>query len=223
MAIYIFRADYGKTTAFVGTTGSGKSTIVKLLLGLYDYQNGEIMINNSNLLDLNLEDLRQHIGVVTQETFLINDTIAANICYGSFDVSLDEIIRTAKLVEAEEFILTLPDGYNTLVGERGQKLSGGQRQRIALARAIIKNPAILVLDEATSALDNYTESLIQIAMEKVSKDRTTIVIAHRLSTVTNADIIHVLENGKIIESGCHNELLKKNGHYSKLWDIQKNN
>ncbi|TXI92711.1 MAG: ABC transporter ATP-binding protein [Neisseriales bacterium] len=215
-----FNVKSGETVAFVGSTGSGKSTIVKLLLRFYSYNSGKIVIDNQEITSLQLAELRQQIGLVSQDTFLIDGTIADNIAYGTFEAKQEEIIRVAKLAEADGFINQLPEGYNTLVGERGQKLSGGQRQRIALARAIIKNPAILILDEATSALDNQTEDLIQKAMEHVAKDRTTIVIAHRLSTIVNADKIHVLEEGKIIESGTHDELIGLNGHYANLWNLQ---
>lgn len=210
----------GQTIALVGGTGSGKSTLIKLLLRLYDYQGGQITVDGQDIKELTLNSLRQQIGVVSQETFLIDGTIAENIAYGSFSASLEQIYAVAKLVEAEEFILQLPDGYQTMIGERGQRLSGGQRQRIALARAILKNPPILILDEATSALDNHTEDLIQQAMLHVAKGRTTIVIAHRLSTIVNADMIYVLDHGNIIESGTHQELLNANKHYSYLWNLQ---
>lgn len=210
----------GKIVAFVGNTGSGKSTIIKLILRFYDYARGKILVDNQEIKNLRLKALRQEIGLVSQETFLIDGTIAENIAYGSFNASHEEIVLVATLVEADEFIAKLPAGYNTIIGERGQKLSGGQRQRLALARAIIKNPAILILDEATSALDNHTEDLIQKAMQMVTRGRTTIVIAHRLSTIVNADIIYVMEHGKIIETGNHQQLLAANGHYAYLWNLQ---
>src|SRR5579863_1107644 len=210
----------GETVAFVGSTGSGKSTLTKLLLRLYQYNSGAILIDGQDINELTMNSLRSQIGVVSQETFLIDGTIAENICYGTFDATDAQIEKAAKLVEAEEFILQLPNGYQTVVGERGQKLSGGQRQRIALARAIIKNPLILVLDEATSALDNQTEDLIQKSMLHVASGRTTIIISHRLSTIVNANQIYVLEHGKIIEMGNHQELLDKNGKYAALWNLQ---
>ncbi len=210
----------GETVAFVGSTGSGKSTLVKLLLRLYQYQGGEILVDGININNLTFASLRGQIGLVSQETFLIDGTVAENIAYGSFNATYEQIVAVAKLAEGDGFIQELALGYDTLVGERGQKLSGGQRQRIALARAILKNPAILILDEATSALDNHTEDLIQRAMEHVAKGRTTLVIAHRLSTVVNADKIYVLENGQIIESGTHQELVKASGQYAKLWNLQ---
>jgi ATP-binding cassette, subfamily B, bacterial len=215
-----FQIKAGETIAFVGSTGSGKSTIIKLLLRLYQYNSGEILVDGQEISQLTMNSLRGQIGVVSQETFLIDGTIAQNISYGTFNATSEQIEAAAKLVEADEFISHLPDGYNTVVGERGQKLSGGQRQRIALARAIIKNPLILILDEATSALDNHTEDLIQKSMLYVAKGRTTIIIAHRLSTIVNASRIYVLEHGKIIEIGNHQELLNQNGKYSALWNLQ---
>ncbi|MBX9865572.1 MAG: ATP-binding cassette domain-containing protein, partial [Burkholderiales bacterium] len=218
-----FKIAAGENIAFVGSTGSGKSTLVKLLLRFYQNQAGEILLDGQPIDELSLNSLRSQIGVVSQETFLIDGSIADNIRYGSFTASLDEVLRVAKLVEADNFIKQLPNGYQTLVGERGQKLSGGQRQRIALARAILKNPAILILDEATSALDNHTEDMIQQAMLEVSKGRTTLSIAHRLSTVVNTDRIYVLEHGAIIEVGSHAELLAQNGQYAYLWRLQLRN
>jgi ATP-binding cassette subfamily B protein len=209
-----------QTVAFVGSTGSGKSTLVKLLMRFYDINSGNISINGIDIKELNIKSLRQNIGLVSQDTFLIDGTIAENISYGSFDKTLDEIIDVAKIANIDTFIMSLPDNYNTHIGERGQKLSGGQRQRIALARAILKNPPLLILDEATSSLDNKTESLIQSSLELVKRGRTTIIIAHRLSTIVNANMIHVVANGHIIESGTHNELLNTKGVYADLWNLQ---
>ena len=210
----------GKTIAIVGSTGSGKSTVVKLLLRLYEIQSGTITIDGINLQDLNLSDLRRAIGLVSQDVFLFHGSVAENIAYGSFDASLAEIIEAAKIAEAHDFIMQLPQGYDTIVGERGQKLSGGQRQRIAIARAVLKNPPILILDEATSAVDNETEAAIQRSLERITIERTTIAIAHRLSTVRNADCIYVMEQGNIVERGRHEELLDQGGIYASLWRVQ---
>jgi ATP-binding cassette subfamily B protein len=210
----------GKTIAIVGSTGSGKSTLVKLLLRLYEVKTGKITLDGIDLQDLNLRDLRRCIGLVSQDVFLFHGTVAENIAYGSFDATEHEILMAAKVAEAHEFITHLPEGYETIVGERGQKLSGGQRQRIAIARAVLKNPPILILDEATSAVDNETEAAIQRSLERITVDRTTIAIAHRLSTIRNADCIYVMEHGELVESGTHEQLLEKNGIYSSLWRVQ---
>lgn len=210
----------GKTIAIVGSTGSGKSTLVKLLLRLYEVQSGTITVDGIDIRQLNLRDLRRCIGLVSQDVFLFHGSVAENIAYGSFDASDDEIVRAAKVAEAQEFIERLPQGYETIVGERGQKLSGGQRQRIAIARAILKNPPILILDEATSAVDNETEAAIQRSLERITVNRTTIAIAHRLSTIRNADQIYVMEYGQFVESGTHQELLEKNRVYASLWRVQ---
>jgi ATP-binding cassette, subfamily B, bacterial len=210
----------GKTTAIVGATGSGKSTLVKLIMRLYEVQYGQIYLDGIELTTLNLKDLRRAIGLVSQDVFLFHGTVAENIAYGTFDASDREIVNAAQIAEADEFIAQLPDGYNTIVGERGQKLSGGQRQRIAIARAVLKNPPILILDEATSAVDNETEAAIQRSLERITKNRTTIAIAHRLSTVRNADCIFVMEQGRVVESGHHEQLIENNGVYASLWRVQ---
>ncbi|WP_293151671.1 MULTISPECIES: ABC transporter ATP-binding protein [unclassified Microcoleus] len=210
----------GKTTAIVGATGSGKSTLVKLIMRLYEVQYGQIYLDGIELTTLNLKDLRRAIGLVSQDVFLFHGTVAENIAYGTFDATDREIVNAAQIAEADEFIAQLPDGYNTIVGERGQKLSGGQRQRIAIARAVLKNPPILILDEATSAVDNETEAAIQRSLERITKNRTTIAIAHRLSTVRNADCIFVMEQGRVVESGHHEQLIEHNGVYASLWRVQ---
>jgi ATP-binding cassette, subfamily B, bacterial len=212
----------GQTIAIVGATGSGKSTLVKLLLRLYEIQSGEITLDGINIQDLHLADLRRSIGLVSQDVFLFHGSVRENIAYGSPAATLDEVIAAAKIAEADEFIDRLPDTYDTIVGERGQKLSGGQRQRIAIARAVLKNPPILILDEATSAVDNETEAAIQRSLDRITLDRTTIAIAHRLSTIRNAHCIYVMERGKIVEAGTHEELLALNGIYAGLWNIQQN-
>ncbi|MGF1675509.1 MAG: ABC transporter ATP-binding protein [Rivularia sp. (in: cyanobacteria)] len=210
----------GTTIAIVGSTGSGKSTLVKLLLRFYEITSGTITVDNIDLKDINLQDLRRCIGLVSQDVFLFHGTVAENIAYGTFNANEKEIITAAKVAQAHEFIMQLPQGYQTIVGERGQKLSGGQRQRIAIARAILKNPPILILDEATSAVDNETEAAIARSLERITVDRTTIAIAHRLSTIRNADRIYVVEYGEIVESGTHEELLERNGIYASLWRVQ---
>ncbi|MEL6555409.1 MAG: ABC transporter ATP-binding protein [Cyanobacteria bacterium J06621_11] len=210
----------GKTTAIVGSTGSGKSTLVKLLLRFYEVNAGQITLDGLDLQSLELQDLRRAIGLVSQDVFLFHGSVAENIAYGSFDATIDEIIRAAKVAEAHDFIVGLPDGYDTIVGERGQKLSGGQRQRLAIARALLKNPPILVLDEATSAVDNETEAAIQKSLEKITRERTVVAIAHRLSTVRNAHCIYVMEQGELVESGSHEELLRQDGIYAGLWKVQ---
>ncbi|MGK7910989.1 MAG: ABC transporter ATP-binding protein [Synechococcus sp.] len=213
----------GQTIAVVGPTGSGKSTLVKLLLRFYEIDRGHITLDGQELHSLNLKDLRRAIGLVSQDVFLFHGTVAENIRYGSFDATSEEIINAAKLAEAHEFIEMLPQGYDTIVGERGQRLSGGQRQRLAIARAILKDPPVLILDEATSAVDNETEAAIQRSLDKISRGRTVIAIAHRLSTIRNADRIYVMENGQITEQGRHDELVSRDRLYASLWKVQMGN
>ncbi|WP_300088090.1 ABC transporter ATP-binding protein [uncultured Nitrosomonas sp.] len=210
----------GQTIALVGATGSGKSTIVKLLLRFYEPQQGHILLDSHDIRDLHLYDLRQSIGLVSQDVYLFHGTVYENIAYGSFGASMEDVITAARTAEAHDFIMELPDGYQTIVGERGQKLSGGQRQRISIARAILKNPPVLVLDEATSAVDNETEAAIQRSLERITVGRTTIVIAHRLSTIRNAHCIYVLDKGEVVETGTHEALLARNGLYANLWQVQ---
>lgn len=210
----------GKTIAIVGATGSGKSTIVKLLLRFYEVQSGTITLEDLNIKDLHLADLRRAIGLVSQDVFLFHGSVQENIAYGSPDASVEDVISAATIAEAHDFISQLPQGYDTIVGERGQKLSGGQRQRIAIARSVLKNPPILILDEATSAVDNETEAAIQRSLDKITVNRTTIAIAHRLSTIRNAHQIYVMDAGKIVEAGTHEELLALNGIYTSLWRVQ---
>ena len=210
----------GQTTAIVGSTGSGKSTLIKLILRLYDSTSGEIKFDGKNIRHLELDSLRNKIGLVSQDIFLFEGTVFENIAYGNLDAKDEEVWEAAKLSESDKFINLLPNKENTIVGERGQKLSGGQRQRISIARAILKNPEILILDEATSAVDNETEAAIQRSINALKEGRTVIAIAHRLSTIRNAEIIYVLEEGKVVESGNHESLLEINGVYSKLWSVQ---
>jgi len=212
--------EAGKTIAIVGSTGSGKSTLIKLLLRLYDLDSGEINFDSTELKQLKVESLRRNIGLVSQDVFLFEGTVFENIAYGNLEASNEEVWNAANQSEATDFINQLPNKENTIVGERGQKLSGGQRQRISIARAILKNPEILILDEATSAVDNETEAAIQRSLDMLKQNRTVIVIAHRLSTIRNADKIYVLENGEIVESGSHEELLQNKDVYHKLWSVQ---
>ena len=210
----------GETHAIVGSTGAGKSTVVKLLLRLYDANAGRIALDGVDVRNVPLAELRRAVGYVGQDVFLFQGTVRENLAYGRPDADDAELERASRLAEAHDFIVELPEGYDTVVGERGQKLSGGQRQRLSIARAILKDPAVLVLDEATSAVDNETEAAIQRSLELVGRDRTVIVIAHRLSTVRHADRIHVLEAGRIVESGTHDALLEDRGLYAALWRIQ---
>ena len=215
-----FEAEPGETVAFVGSTGAGKSTLCRLLLRLYDVDEGRVAVDGTDIRDLELASLRQHVGYVSQEAFLFDGTIGENIRYGRFDESDEAVREAAKAAEAHEFIQRLPDGYDTRVGERGVKLSGGQRQRIAIARVVLQDPAILILDEATSDVDTDTEQRIQESLDALTADRTTFVVAHRLSTVIGADTILVLEDGEVVERGDHDTLRQQGGRYAELWGAQ---
>ncbi|AHG02872.1 multidrug ABC transporter ATPase [Halobacterium sp. DL1] len=215
-----FEVAGGETFALVGPTGAGKSTVLKLLLRMYDVDDGEVRIDGQDISGVTLPSLRQHIGYVSQDTFLFYGTVDENIKYGTFDADHEDVVAAAKAAEAHEFIQNLPEGYDTKVGERGVKLSGGQRQRIDIARAILKDPEILILDEATSDVDTETEMLIQRSLDRLTEDRTTFAIAHRLSTIKDADQIVVLEDGRVVERGSHDELLAEQGLYANLWGVQ---
>jgi ATP-binding cassette, subfamily B, heavy metal transporter len=216
-----FDVPAGKTVAIVGPSGAGKSTLSRLLFRFYDIQSGEITIDGQDIRDVTQTSLRAAIGMVPQDTVLFNDTIAYNIRYGRIDATEEAVQQAAELAQIDRFIASMPDGYKSMVGERGLKLSGGEKQRVAIARTILKAPPILILDEATSALDTNTEREIQTALDLVSKGRTTLVIAHRLSTIISADEIIVLQDGKIAERGAHTQLLKKKGLYASMWDRQR--
>ncbi|NIA24867.1 MAG: ATP-binding cassette domain-containing protein [Gammaproteobacteria bacterium] len=210
----------GRTTAIVGATGSGKTTLIKLLLRFYDVTGGSIRLEDHDIRELSLTSLRQAIGLVSQDVYLFHGTVRENIAYGKPDAPLDEVIAAAKIAEAHGFILELPGGYESIVGERGQKLSGGQRQRISIARAVLADPPVLILDEATSSVDNETEAAIQRSLELITRNRTTIAIAHRLSTIRHADRIHLLDRGKVVEDGSHDDLIAIDGLYASLWKVQ---
>jgi ATP-binding cassette subfamily B protein len=214
----------GHTIALVGPSGGGKTTLCNLIPRFYEIDSGRILIDGIDIKDMALTDLRRNIGIVQQDVFLYGGTVKENIAYGNFDASEDDIIAAAKLANIHDYVMSLPEGYDTYVGERGVKLSGGQKQRVSIARAFLKNPPILILDEATSALDNATEMLIQESLEKLSEGRTTIVVAHRLSTIKNADEIIVITGSGVAERGTHNELLEKGTQVSYeevLLDMQK--
>jgi ATP-binding cassette, subfamily B, bacterial MsbA len=214
------KIEKGKTVALVGQSGAGKSTLVDLLPRFYDAVEGEILLDGVPIKDCKIKDLRDLMGIVNQEAILFNDTFSNNIAFGSDGVGEEEIIQAAKVANAHEFIVNSRNGYYTNIGDRGGKLSGGQRQRISIARAVLKNPPILILDEATSALDTESERLVQDAITNLMKNRTSIVIAHRLSTVVNADLICVMHEGRIVEKGTHHDLMKQNGIYTRLHSMQ---
>jgi subfamily B ATP-binding cassette protein MsbA len=215
------KIEKGKTIALVGPSGGGKSTLADLVPRFYDPTQGEVLLDGISLTDYVIESLRKQMGVVTQESILFNDTIFNNIAFGMENASEEAVIQAAKVANAHSFIMQTEEGYNTFIGERGSKLSGGQRQRIAIARAVLKNPPILILDEATSALDSESEKLVQEALTNLMMSRTSIVIAHRLSTIQHADEIVVIQNGHIVERGRHEVLIGQNGLYKKLNEIQK--
>lgn len=215
-----FHVNAGETVAFVGMSGGGKSTIISLIPRFYDVTSGSVQIDGQDVRDVTIESLRKHIGIVLQDNILFSDSVKSNILMGNPNATDEEVIEAAKAANAHDFIMELPEGYETKVGERGVKLSGGQKQRVAIARVFLKNPAILVLDEATSALDLESEALIQDSLERLAKDRTTIIVAHRLSTITHADNIFVIENGEVVENGNHHNLMNHKGVYYNLFQIQ---
>ena len=210
-----------QTVALVGQSGSGKTTMVDLLPRFYDVSAGSITVDGTDVRDLRTSDLRSIMGNVNQEAILFNDTFYNNIAFGVENATMEEVERAARIANAHDFITATPDGYQTNIGDRGSRLSGGQRQRISIARAILKNPQILILDEATSALDTESERLVQDALDHLMQNRTTIVVAHRLSTIRKADVICVLHEGEIVERGKHEELYNANGYYRKLVDMQQ--
>ena len=209
-----------QVTALVGASGAGKSTVADLIPRFYDIASGAIEIDGTDIRDLNIKSMRKMMGIVSQETILFNDSIGANIKYGLQSVTDDQLHAAAKNANAYDFIIDQPNGFDTVIGEKGVRLSGGQRQRIAIARAILKNPSILILDEATSSLDTESEFLVQKAIDNLMEDRTVLVIAHRLTTVENADTIVVMKDGKIADSGSHKNLLEKDGVYTRLYKKQ---
>jgi ATP-binding cassette subfamily B protein len=216
-----FAIPAGRTVAVVGPSGAGKSTLARLLYRFYDVQRGRVSIDGQDIRDCTQTSVRAAIGIVPQDTVLFNDTIFYNIAYGRSDATREEVLEAARAAHINDFIEALPDGYETRVGERGLKLSGGEKQRVAIARAILKNPPILIFDEATSALDSKSEKAIQEELSRIAAQRTTLVIAHRLSTVVDADQILVMEGGRVVERGTHRELLDAGGTYAQMWALQQ--
>jgi ATP-binding cassette subfamily B protein len=216
-----FDVPAGKKVAVVGPSGAGKSTLARLLYRFYDVSSGAVLINGTDIRDVTQTSLRAAIGIVPQDTVLFNDTIYYNIQYGRPDATREEVIAAAKAAHIHDFIVSLPDGYDARVGERGLKLSGGEKQRVAIARAILKDPRILIFDEATSALDSRSEKAIQAELDRIARGHTTLVIAHRLSTVMDADQILVMDHGRLAESGTHRELLSRRGAYAQMWALQQ--
>jgi len=216
-----FRIPAGNKLAIVGHSGAGKSTLSRLIFRFYDVSSGRVLIDDQDIRQVTQKSVRAAIGIVPQDTVLFNDSIYYNIAYGNPDASHEQVIKAAKHAHIHDFVKTLPDGYDTQVGERGLKLSGGEKQRVAIARTILKDPCILVFDEATSALDSHTEKRIQKELLDVARDHTTLVIAHRLSTIMDADEILVMDQGHIVERGNHQQLLERDGHYAKMWALQQ--
>ena len=215
-----FQIPHGKTVALVGHSGAGKTTLADLLIRLHDVSRGQITIYGHNIKNINSSALRSLMGVVSQESILFNDNVYNNIAFGDSDVNEEKVIEAAKMANAHEFIIALENGYKTIIGDGGNKLSGGQKQRISIARALYKNPQILILDEATSSLDTASEKAVQQALDRLMQNRTSLVIAHRLSTIKNAQKIIVLDKGKIVEMGSHDELIKQNNFYKRFIDLQ---